>query len=174
MRPIRQFGDRAAAIARGDFRAVASATRRRDRDLAISINQMSEQLGQYELEVRRHEHFAPSIGWGRAWPINSAMPPPADGWPSSSTGEMRRGQTSDRSRSPCGSCDLMESYLQRFMVLGRDQPLAAENVCLSTVVEDALSLVRPACVHAGIDLEFSRRRGRFRSAAIRRPCDSSP
>ena len=50
----------------------------------------------------------------------------------------------------------MESYLQRFMTLGRDQPLAAEKVSLATVVEDALSLVRPACVHAGIDLELIR------------------
>jgi len=49
---------------------------------------------------------------------------------------------------------LMESYLQRFMALGRDQPKASQNVCLATVVEDALSLVRPACVHAGIELEF--------------------
>jgi C4-dicarboxylate-specific signal transduction histidine kinase len=49
---------------------------------------------------------------------------------------------------------LMESYLQRFMALAHDQPLTAEKVCLGAVVEDALSLVRPTCVHAGIDLEF--------------------
>jgi signal transduction histidine kinase len=49
---------------------------------------------------------------------------------------------------------LMESYLQRFMALGRDQPKTSQNVLLAAVVDDALSLVRPACVHAGIDLEF--------------------
>jgi signal transduction histidine kinase len=49
---------------------------------------------------------------------------------------------------------LMESYLQRFMALDREQPLAAENVSLGEVVEDALSLVRPACVHGGIELHF--------------------
>jgi two-component system sensor histidine kinase TtrS len=49
----------------------------------------------------------------------------------------------------------MESYLQRFLALGRDRPLASEDVCLPNIVEDVLALVRPACIHAGIELEWS-------------------
>ena len=157
VRPIRQLGDRAAAIARGDFQPVAvCAPRRRD--------PRPGRLDQPDVRA--------------AWPVRGPGPPPRatsharslGGGHGPSTAQrghrrthgdrappagVRRGaRPANRSTSPCGSCDLMESYLQRFMALGRDQPLAAENVCLSTVVEDALSLVRPACVHAGIDLEF--------------------
>ena len=156
VRPIRQLGERAAAIARGDFQPVAVARHDDEiRDLAVSINRMSEQLGQYEVQVRRHEQLRTldRLGAGMAHQLRNAA-----------TGgrmaielhrrECAAGQTSESLDVALRQLHLMESYFQRFMVLGRDQPLAAENVCLSTVVEDALSLVRPACVHAGIDLEF--------------------
>jgi signal transduction histidine kinase len=156
VRPIRQLGQRAAAIARGDFQPVA-LTRHDDeiRDLALSINQMSAQLGQYEVQIRRHEQLRTldRLGAGMAHQLRNAA-----------TGgrmaielhqrECAAGPASESLDVALRQLRLMESYLQRFMILGRDQPLAAENVCWSAVVEDALSLVRPACVHAGIDLEF--------------------
>jgi signal transduction histidine kinase len=49
---------------------------------------------------------------------------------------------------------LMESYLQRFLDLGRDRPMVLETISLPAVVADALSLVRPACAHVGIDLAY--------------------
>jgi signal transduction histidine kinase len=156
VQPIRQLGDRAAAIARGDFQPVA-VWRHDDeiRDLAVSINRMSEQLGQYEVQVRRHEQLRTldRLGAGMAHQLRNAA-----------TGgrmaiELHRrecvaGYASESLEVALRQLRLMESYLQRFMALGRDQPKASQNVCLATVVEDALSLVRPACVHAGIELEF--------------------
>jgi signal transduction histidine kinase len=156
VQPIRQLGDRAAAIARGDFQPVA-VWRHDDeiRDLAVSINRMSEQLGQYEVQVRRHEQLRTldRLGAGMAHQLRNAA-----------TGgrmaiELHRRQcvaepASESLEVALRQLRLMESYLQRFMALGRDQPKASQNVCLATVVEDALSLVRPACIHAGIDLEF--------------------
>ena len=158
VRPIRQLGDRAAAIARGDFQPVA-VWRHDDeiRDLAVSINRMSEQLGQYEVQVRRHEQLRTldRLGAGMAHQLRNAA-----------TGgrmaielhrrECAAGPNNESLDIALRQLRLMESYLQRFMALGRDQPMAAENVCLATVVEDALSLVQPACVHAGIELEFRR------------------
>ncbi len=158
VRPIRQLGDRAAAIARGDFQPVA-VWRHDDeiRDLAVSINRMSEQLGQYEVQVRRHEQLRTldRLGAGMAHQLRNAA-----------TGgrmaielhrrECAAGPNNESLEVALRQLRLMESYLQRFMALGRDQPLADENICLATVVEDALSLVRPVCVHAGIELEFRR------------------
>jgi signal transduction histidine kinase len=158
VQPIRQLGDRAAAIARGDFQPVA-VWRHDDeiRDLAVSINRMSEQLGHYEVQVRRHEQLRTldRLGAGMAHQLRNAV-----------TGgrmaielhqrECDAGPTSESLEVALRQLRLMESYLQRFMALGRDRPQAAQDVCLATVVEDALSLVRPACVHAGIDLEFAR------------------
>ena len=156
VQPIRQLGDRAAAIARGDFQPVA-VWRHDDEihDLAVSINRMSEQLGHYEIQVRRHEQLRTldRLGAGMAHQLRNAA-----------TGgrmaiELHRrecvvGPASESLEVALRQLRLMESYLQRFMALGRDPPKAAQVVCLATVVEDALSLVRPACMHAGIDLEF--------------------
>jgi signal transduction histidine kinase len=156
VQPIRQLGDRAAAIARGDFQPVA-VWRHDDeiRDLAVSINRMSEQLGQYEAQVRRHEQLRTldRLGAGMAHQLRNA----ATGGRMAIELHRRQcvaGPAGESLEVALRQLRLMESYLQRFMALGRDQPKAAQSVSLATVVEEALSLVRPACVHAGIELEF--------------------
>ena len=50
---------------------------------------------------------------------------------------------------------LMESYLRQFLSLGEAPPAARRRVDAASLVEEVLSLVRPSCVHAGIDLQFS-------------------
>ena len=165
VRPIRRLGDRAAAIARGDFQpdpnspSSSKAVWRHDdeiRDLAVSINRMAEQLGRYEVQVRRHEQLRTldRLGAGMAHQLRNAA-----------TGgrmaiELHRreclaGPGSESLEVALRQLQLMESYLQRFMALGRNQTLAAEELSLPTVVEDALSLVRPSCIHAGIELEYA-------------------
>jgi signal transduction histidine kinase len=47
---------------------------------------------------------------------------------------------------------LMETYLQRFLTLGRPKPQAIQLVDLTRLINDLLPLVRPACAHGGIDL----------------------
>lgn len=157
VRPIRQLGDRAAAIARGDFQPVAVARHNDEiRDLAVSINRMAEQLGQYELQVRRHEQLRTldRLGAGMAHQLRNAA-----------TGgrmaiELHRrecvgGPASESLDVALRQLRLMESYLQRFMAMGHDHSLTVEDVNLVAVIEDSLSLVRPACVHANIQLDYS-------------------
>ena len=47
---------------------------------------------------------------------------------------------------------LMESYLQRFLSLGRSHPTPHEKIALDELLEDALQLVRPACAHNKVEL----------------------
>ena len=159
VRPIRQLKQRAAAIAQGDFRPVP-LSRRDDEihDLAISINQMSEQLGRYEEQVRRHEQLRilGQLGAGMAHQLRNAA-----------TGgrmaiELQQRQCRQCNENGAGeSLDialrqlrLMESYLQRLLAFGQAQPVAQEVISLPALVADALSLVRPTCAHAGVDLVF--------------------
>jgi signal transduction histidine kinase len=158
VRPIRRLGDRAAAIARGDFSSPSEPVWRHDdeiRDLAVSIHRMAEQLGQYEIQVRRHEQLRTldRLGAGMAHQLRNA----ATGGRMAIELHQREcavGQSSESLEVALRQLRLMESYLQRFMTLGRDHALTMTELSLATVVEDALSLVRPACIHAGIDLEF--------------------
>ncbi len=157
VQPIRELGDRAAAIARGNFQPVV-VSRHDDeiRDLAVSLNQMAEQLGQYEIQVRRHEQIRTldRLGAGMAHQLRNAA-----------TGAriaIELHQLECKTGSPNESLDvalrqlsLMESYLKRFMAAGREASTLNEDVMLAKVVEDAISLVRPTCTHAGIDLEVS-------------------
>lgn len=156
VRPIRQLGDRAAAIAQGDFSVGPVGVRRHDdeiRDLAVSIDRMSEQLGQYEVQVRRHEQIRTldRLGAGMAHQLRNA----ATGGRMAIELHQREcpaGPASESLDVALRQLRLMESYLQRFLGLGRDQPLAAERVDLSAIVGDVMSLVRPGCLHANIDL----------------------
>lgn len=157
VQPIRQLRNKAAAIAHGDFQPL-TVPQCDDEigDLAISINQMSEQLGHYESQVRRHEQLRTldRLGAGMAHQLRNAA-----------TGgriaielhqrECTAGPANESLDVALRQLRLMESYLQRFMALGRDHTQADKKVCWSTVVEDALSLVRPACAHAGIELQFT-------------------
>jgi signal transduction histidine kinase len=156
VRPIRLLVERTAAIARGEFQPVAVSARDDEiRDLALSINRMAEQLGQYEGQVRRHEQLRTlgQLGAGMAHQLRNAA-----------TGGRMAIELHQRecaARQPDESLDvalrqlrLMESYLQRFLELGRDRPIVEETISLASVVADALALVRPMCEHVGIDLEL--------------------
>ena len=103
---IRHLGERAAAIARGDFQPVAVARHNDEiRDLAVSINQMARQLGQYEVQVRTNRFDARPLGGGHG-PSTATTRPPAVGWRSSFTGgNAPRERFANRSTWPCDSCD---------------------------------------------------------------------
>ena len=49
---------------------------------------------------------------------------------------------------------LMESYLQRFLTLGRTGPLPHEEVALDALVAEVVELVGPLCRHANIEIGF--------------------
>ena len=155
VRPIRDLVVQTADIARGDFTPVA-VPRQNDEihDLAQSINQMTERLTQYESEVRRHERLRllGQLGAGLAHQLRNAA-----------TGGRMAIELHQRD-CPAGSDDesldvalrqlrSMESYLQRFLSLGASPPAIREEVAVHRVIEDVLAVVRPVCVHAGIELE---------------------
>jgi signal transduction histidine kinase len=50
---------------------------------------------------------------------------------------------------------LMESYLRQFLSLGQAAPAVRQRVDMASLVEEVLRLVRPSCLHAGIDLQFT-------------------
>jgi signal transduction histidine kinase len=51
---------------------------------------------------------------------------------------------------------LMESYLQRFLALGRGHPTPHQRLRLAGLLEDVVELVRPACAHARIELQWQK------------------
>ena len=158
VRPIRRLGDQTARIAQGDFTPVGVGRVDDElRDLAVSINRMTERLGQYEREVRRSEQLRTlgQLGAGMAHQLRNA----ATGGRMAIELHQRQcaaehplaGQTEDLEVA-LRQLRLMESYLQRFLTLSRPRRQAREFVPLAALMEDVSALVRPACLHAGIEL----------------------
>ena len=158
VRPIQLLGDETARLAGGDFQPVAVPSRDDEiRDLPLLINQMAEKLGQYETDVRRNERLRTlgQLGAGIAQQLRN-----------SATGARMAIELHEREcpqDSPSESLAvalrqlrLMESYVQRFLQLGRPQSAHRERVELETLIRDVLDLVRPACEHGKIDLAFRR------------------
>jgi signal transduction histidine kinase len=157
VRPIQQLGARAAVIANGDFTPMAVPSRNDEiRDLALSINCMTERLAQYESEVCRRERLRTleQLGAGMAHQLRNAA-----------TGG-RMAVELHRRECPIGADDeslevalrqfrLMESYLRRFLGLGQTRDAPHRPVAVPALVEDILALVRPTCAHAGITLQFA-------------------
>ena len=153
VQPIRRLGDQTARIAQGDFTPVGEGKVDDElRDLAVSINRMTERLSQYEREVRRSEQLRTlgQLGAGMAHQLRNAA-----------TGGRMAIELHQRQCGAAGAEDLavalrqlrlMESYLQRFLTLSRPKRQVHELVPLAALVDDVAALVRPACLHAGIEL----------------------
>jgi signal transduction histidine kinase len=159
VKPIRKLGEQTAAIVRGDFRPAAVARRDDEiRDLTLAINRMAEQLGLYEGEVRRNERLRTlgQLGAGMAHQLRNA----ATGGRMAIELHQRECEAEPARESldvALRQLRLMESYLERFLAVGRPTPARRERLDLDALVEDSLSLVRPACDHAGIDLRWEKR-----------------
>ncbi len=153
VRPIRRLGDKTARIAQGDFTPVGEGKVDDElRNLAVSINRMTERLSQYEREVRRSEQLRTlgQLGAGMAHQLRNAA-----------TGGRMAIELHQRQCAAACAEDLavalrqlrlMESYLQRFLTLSRPKRQVHEIVPLAALVDDVAALVRPACLHAGIEL----------------------
>ena len=154
VRPIRQLDLQTATIAGGRFQPVAVPARDDEiRDLTRSINSMTERLGRYETEVRQNEQLRTlgRLGAGMAHQLRN-----------SATGARMAIELHLRGCSPDSDREslevalrqlrLMESYLQRFLGLGRDRPIDRKQVDLERLVDDVFELVRPACLHGKIEL----------------------
>ena len=156
VRPIHTLVEQTAKIAGGDFSPVLIARRNDElRDLASSIGQMTERLARYENNVRQHERIRTlsKVGAAMAHQLRNAA-----------TGG-RMAIEFHRRDCPLGATDesldvasrqlrLMESYLQRFLAIGKGVPAAQEVVTINGVVEEVLTLLRPMVAHAGVEIRW--------------------
>ncbi len=153
VRPIRRLGDQTARIAQGDFTPVGVGKVDDElRDLAVSINRMTERLGQYEREVRRSEQLRTlgQLGAGMAHQLRNA----ATGGRMAIELHQRQcaaGQGEDLEVA-LRQLRLMESYLQRFLTLSRPKRQGRKSSRWPRWWMTFCALVRPACLHAGIEL----------------------
>ena len=156
-RPIRTLVAQTATIAQGDFTPMAVARRNDElRDLAESINRMTAQLADHQRQVRHNERLRTlgQLGASMAHQLRNAA-----------TGG-RMAIELHRRDCPQGPSDesldvalrqlrLMESYLRQFLSFGQAAPAVRQRVGAAALVEEVLGLVRPSCVHAGIDLQVT-------------------
>jgi signal transduction histidine kinase len=158
VRPIHQLGIESARIAEGDFQPGPVPERNDEiRDLALAINRMAERLSQYEQNVRSSERLRVlgQLGAGMAHQLRN-----------SATGARMAIELHQRACAATADAEslsvalrqlrLMESYLQRFMGLGRDAPIEHKTVALPELIDEVLQLVRPACMHGKIELSYRR------------------
>lgn len=156
VRPIHRLRDQAAAIAGGDFRPVP--LRQRDdelRDLAQSLNLLAEQLSRYEAQVRRHERLRTLDRLGAA--VAHTLRNLATGALMAvelHEQECGAGQQSESLQVALRQLRLIESYVKRFLALGRSGEQPYERVELAGLISEILELVRPACRHARVQLDW--------------------
>ena len=156
VRPIEELGRQTAAIAQGQFQPVAVLPRDDEiRDLAISINHMTKTLSHYEQSVRQNERLRTlgQLGAGMAHQLRNSA---TGAWMAVELHQRQcpAGAGSESLAVALRQLRLMESYLQRFLTLGRPSADQRQPVALEPLVRDVLGLVAPASTHAKIDLSF--------------------
>lgn len=156
VRPIQRLGHQAAAIANGQFAPMAIPARDDEiRDLTVSIDRMTQQLRDYQQQALRNERLR-TLGQ-----LGAAL---AHQLRNSATGarmaielhglSCAEGEQSETIQVALRQLSLMESYLQRFLTLGRSRPEARGPVDLGSLAAEVLELVRPMAAHAGVALDL--------------------
>jgi signal transduction histidine kinase len=143
-------------LARGDFRSVNVPTVDDEfRDLSLAVNRTAEMLADYESQVRRSEQMrtVSMLGASIAHQVRNAV-----------TGcrmalDLHREECSaegDRESLDVAQrqLKLIESQLQRFLRIGkRPVPAVVQDIVITKLVEGTLPLIRPAALHAGVELD---------------------
>ncbi len=156
VRPIQELGRQTAAIAQGEFQPVAVPPPRRRDPRPGPLHQPHDgnarpvravgaaERAAADARAARRRH-GPSTSQLRHRRLDGRRTAPA-------AVPRRRGQR--LAGVAIRQLRLMESYLQRFLTLGRPSADLRERVDLEPLVRDVLGLVGPACSHAKIDLGF--------------------
>lgn len=145
------------AIAAGDFRPGPLSGRNDElRDLAQAINDMARRLGQLQTAVQTNERLRllGQVSGGLAHQLRNGV-----------TGAILAVQLHAR-ECPGGAeaealtvalrqLALVEANLKRYLDLGGERPMQKEPCSLTALVEEAVTLLRPRCRHAGIALEWT-------------------
>jgi signal transduction histidine kinase len=158
-RRIGELERRTRLIAAGDFGPMPLPRRDDElRDLARSVNEMAQQLAQLQQTVRRTERLRllGQVSGGLAHQLRNGL-----------TGARLAVQLHAQecpSRAADGAAlqvalrqlNLLEVHLKRFLDLGRAGALRRERCSLSAVADEAVTLLRPQCRHAGTELRWQR------------------
>jgi signal transduction histidine kinase len=155
-RRIQKLERRTRLIAAGDFSPMPLSSRDDElRDLAQSVNDMAGQLAQLEETVRKHERLRllGQVSVGLAHQLRNGV-----------TGARLAVQLHARDCAGRGDAEaldvalrqlaLLEVHLKRFLELGRTEGLHREPCLVVTLVEEAVTLLRPRCRHTHIELRW--------------------
>lgn len=154
-RHVARLGDQVERITRGEFAPVPwQGPDDELRDLAVSVNRLTEQLVAYENQVRRQERLQTldQLGGGMAHQLRNSL-----------TGCRlaidfhRRGcmQPDDEALGMAiQQLELMEEYVRRFLALGKRSDQPPRLIELGALVEQVLALVRPRMLHLGVELDW--------------------
>jgi signal transduction histidine kinase len=153
---IQELERRTRRIAAGDFSPMPLPRSNDEiRDLARSVNEMADRLAKFQEAVQRTERLRllGQVSGGLAHQLRNGL-----------TGARLAVQL--YTREAAGQTDtaalevalrqltLLETYLKRFLDLGREDSRRREPCSLAALVGEAVDLVRPQCRHAGIDLDW--------------------
>ena len=160
-RPLGNLGSQVKQIAGGDLRQVPQTANNDEvRDLGDTINELAEQLADYEQRLRKNERLKNVVQFG-----NSI----AHHLRNMSTGcklaiellaerdpmirEAENFQVASR------QLELMDSYIERFLMLSKsqDQSIATHPVSLelTSVLNSTVALLRPNATHLDVDLNVN-------------------
>jgi signal transduction histidine kinase len=155
-RRIQELERRTRLIAAGDFSPMPLPRRNDElRDLTQSVNDMAQRLAQLQETVKKSERLRllGQVSGGLAHQLRNAV-----------TGARLAVQL--HARECNGHADpealevalrqltLVEVNLKRFLDLGRTEGLRRELCSLPALIEETVTLLRPQCRHARIDLRW--------------------
>lgn len=154
-RRIRELGRRTHLIASGDFSPMPLPERNDElRDLSQSVNEMAARLARLQDAIQQTERLRllGQVSGGLAHQLRNGV-----------TGARLAVQL--HARECAGSdteplqvalrqLDLVEANLKRFLDLGRADEPRRQPCSLTTLVSEAVMLLRPQCKHARTDLRW--------------------
>lgn len=153
---IRFLAKRAEILADGDFETHPPPPVDDElRDLAMSLNTTANQLKQYEQQVRAGERLQTlgKLGAGMAHQLRNAITGARMAL-DLHTGELPEKVDRESLAVAVRQLTLMETYLQRFLTVGRGGPPAMKPVDLAALTADALQLIDPICRHHAIEVAW--------------------
>jgi signal transduction histidine kinase len=155
-RRIQELERRTRLIAAGDFSPMPLPGRNDElRDLGRSVNDMAQHLAQLQETVQKTERFRllGQVSGGLAHQLRNGV----TGARLAVQLHARQCQTETEAEAlqvALRQLALVESHLKRFLELGNSTNLVRQPHSLPALLQEAITLLRPQCVHARIELRW--------------------